>query len=639
MTENEFLEKIEAQLETDMEKVIPLNRIDAFLEKIGKEKLDKSDIKSYAKKFMYMIYDFRRPDKFSRDQIRTLSVIHETFSRLSTVGLSAHVRSECMIHVCSVDQMTYEEFLRLIPNPATLAVINMNPLKGSALLEIDPVISYSIIDRLLGGPGMADNSVSKKDLSEIEQAVIEMVIVNLLRNIGESWKNIIDLKPQLGRLEVNPAFTMIVPPSDMIVLVSMEMSVNGNKGFMNLCLPYLTIEPVIPKLSGKFWYTSHVKKNINHRIEENISDIKMPVKIGIKSSGMSLKKIYNLKKRDMIALPGFDDGEYVMYSGKPVMRLKKNKTENDVFEFSVVHDRVGNDWKTVNDEHVLNKDNDIQDDVSEVTAKFSNAIDKLNYMFSRLSSRQDEILDTLGFMTGNSEDKDVQDVLRPFHSIGKYDIEDILVCLKNELPQTIALILSYLESGKAANIISILPEFLKPEVIKRIALMDRTGPEILKDIERILEKKLSIVSSNSIMTAGGVNAVAEIIDLVDRQTERMIVEKLEKEDPVLAEEIKKRVFVFEDIVLVDEKSIKKIIEASDKDDLAISLKSVGDDVKKKIFSGMKKNDIEEIEKALIDLGPVKVTKIEEAQKRIVDVIRELEVRGEISITRPDEEVK
>ena len=171
-----------------------------------------------------------------------------------TTSLSAQLRTLINVRVASVDQLTYEEFIRSIPNPTTLAIIDMDPLNGSAILEIDPAITFSVIDRLFGGQGQPAKLT--RDLSEIEQSVMENVIVRILSNLRESWGQVVDLRPQLSQIEANPQFAQIVPPTEMVVLVTLETRVGEVEGMVNLCFPYLTIEPIISKLSAHHWYSS-----------------------------------------------------------------------------------------------------------------------------------------------------------------------------------------------------------------------------------------------------------------------------------------------------------------------------------------------------------------------------------------------
>src|SRR4030043_509282 len=237
-----------------MTEILSQDEIDALLTAISTGEVDTTDYSAAKEQKKVKIYDFRRPGKFSKDHIRTLQMMHETFARLTTTALSAQLRALVGVHVASVDQLTYEEFIRSIPNPTTLAVVDMDPLKGSAILEIDPAITFSIIDRLFGGQG--EGAKFSRELTDIEQSVMEGIIVRVLGNLRESWSTVIDLRPRLGGIEVNPQFAGIVPPQEMVVLVTRETKVGEVEGMMNLCIPYLTIEPIISKLSAQDWYSS-----------------------------------------------------------------------------------------------------------------------------------------------------------------------------------------------------------------------------------------------------------------------------------------------------------------------------------------------------------------------------------------------
>lgn len=250
------------------------------------------------------IYDFKRPDKFSKEQIRTVSIMHETFSRLASTSLSAQLRALVHVHVASVDQLTYEEFLRSIPNPTALAVINMDPLKGSAILEIDPAITFSIIDRLFGGTG--ESSKINRELTEIEVAVLEGIVTRLLSNMKEAWSQVIELRARLGQIETNPQFAQIVPPSEMVILVTMETKIEEVEGMMNLCIPYLTIEPIISKLSAQYWYAS-VRRGFTTEnmatLKEKLSHIDVDIVAEVGRVNVSVSAILALKAGDLLRLP------------------------------------------------------------------------------------------------------------------------------------------------------------------------------------------------------------------------------------------------------------------------------------------------------------------------------------------------
>jgi flagellar motor switch protein FliG len=227
--------------------------------------------------------------------------------------------------------------------------------------------------------------------------------------------------------------------------------------------------------------------------------------------------------------------------------------------------------------------------------------------------------------------------VRPFDFIRRTDPAHLLNFIQQEHPQTIALILAYLEPNKASIILQNLPHEVQSDVARRIATMDRTSPEVLREVERVLEKKLSTLSSEDYTTAGGVESIVEILNLVDRASEKQIIEALEDEDPELAEEIKKRMFVFEDIVMLDDRAIQKVMREVDSQELAKALKSVDTEVQDKIFRNMSKRAAGMLKEDMEYMGPVRLKDVEEAQQKIVSIIRHLEDTGEIVVARSGED--
>ena len=236
--------------------------------------------------------------------------MHETFARLTTNSLSGQLRSMVHVHVASVDQLTYEEFIRSIPTPTTLAVINMDPLKGNAILEIDPAVTFSIIDRLFGGTG--EGTKVQRELTDIENSVIEGVIVRILANMREAWTQVIDLRPRLGQIETNPQFAQIVPPSEMVVLVPLETKVGDEEGMMNFCIPYITIEPIISKLSSQFWFSSVRRSSTTQYLgvlKDKLSTVGMDIVAELGSIVVPVRDVLNLRVGDTIRLSNVKVGD------------------------------------------------------------------------------------------------------------------------------------------------------------------------------------------------------------------------------------------------------------------------------------------------------------------------------------------
>ena len=227
--------------------------------------------------------------------------------------------------------------------------------------------------------------------------------------------------------------------------------------------------------------------------------------------------------------------------------------------------------------------------------------------------------------------------VRPFDFIRRTDPAHLLNFIQQEHPQTIALILAYLDPQKASVILQNLPVEIQSDVARRIATMDRTSPDVLREVERVLEKKLSTLSSEDYTAAGGVESIVEILNLVDRSSEKSIIESLEEDDAELAEEIKKRMFVFEDIVLLDDRAIQRVLREVDSQELSKALKSVDVEVQDKVFKNMSKRAAAMLKEDMEFMGPVRLKDVEDAQQKIVASIRRLEDSGEIVIARSGED--
>ena len=223
--------------------------------------------------------------------------------------------------------------------------------------------------------------------------------------------------------------------------------------------------------------------------------------------------------------------------------------------------------------------------------------------------------------------------VKPFEFVRKAEASQILNFIQDEHPQTIALILSYLSPQQAALIMSALPPDRQADVAKRVATMDRTSPDVIKEVERVLETKLSSLVNQDYTVIGGVDAVVEILNAVDRGTEKHIMETLEIEDPELADEIRKKMFVFEDILLLDDRAIQRVLRDVDNNDLAVALKGSTEQVQNAIFNNLSKRLAAMIKEDMEFMGPVRMKDVEEAQQKIVNIIRKLEDSAEIVISR------
>jgi flagellar motor switch protein FliM len=589
------------------------------------------------------IYDFKRPDKFSKDQIRTVAIMHETFARQATAALSSQLFSLAHVHVASVDQLTYEEFIRSIPNPDTIAIVNMDPLKGSAILEISPAVTFAIIDRLFGGQG--EGAKLTRELTDIELSIMAGVVARILGNLREAWTPVIDLHPRLGRIETNPWFAQIVPPSEMIVLVTLVIKVGDVEGMMNFCFPYLTIEPIIPKLSAQYFFSSMKRGGPKPQMAPATVNLNIPVEIYLEGARLSLRDLGGLKRGSLLKIPGYQQGKaFLRMGGRTLFGLKARRggrgkpaaytVVSGISKENMPFLEPAEKKDTPSALEIL--DSGMRDALRELDSKIRESLADMKSSFGALRQKQDEMADQLAFGPQDREaagDEPRAEHAGPFDFLRRADPALVLNFIQQEHPQLIALVLSYLEPLKASTILGGLPQELQPDVARRIGCMGRTSPEVLREVERVLDMRLSTISSEDYTAAGGVEGLVEILNMADRSTERFVVDSLEKKDAELAEQIKRRMFVFEDIVLLDKKDVEKVLKKADMDVLLRAMKAAPEEVVTFILGCVPGEDVEKLKLRLRDLGPVRLHEVERAQQKVVGLIREMEETGEIVVAR------
>lgn len=286
-----------------MAEVLSQDEIDALLSAISTGEMNLEEAKEKEEKKKVKIYDFKRPDKLSKDQLRTIQMIHETFGRLNTTMLSAQLRTAVQIQVISVDQITYEEFIRSIPEFTILSIFDMGSLDGNAILEMNPNIVFAIIDRLFGGPG--ESMDITRELTDIELTVIESVILRLLGNLKESWENVFEVQPRIEQIESNPQFVQIVGPNEMVVIVTFEIKIGGAEGMMNICLPSPLIDPIMPRLSAQYWFSTIKREKTEENIiaiKNRLNKVRVPLIVRVGRTHITLNELLGLKKDDVLVL-------------------------------------------------------------------------------------------------------------------------------------------------------------------------------------------------------------------------------------------------------------------------------------------------------------------------------------------------
>ena len=307
------------------------SEIDALLSAISTGEMNAADMKKEEETRKVKVYDFKRALRFSKDQIRSLTRIHENFARLLTTFFSAQLRSYVQITVASVDQIPFEEFVRSIPNMTLINVFEVPPLDGNILMEINPNIAYSMLDRLMGGTGASHSNVD--NLTEIETKIMTNLFERSFDNLREAWENIAEIDPMLVELEVNPQFLQMISPNETVVVISLNTIIGETTGMINICLPHVVLEPIVPNLSVRYWMQTNTKEMSPEQInmlQQRVRQSSLPVVAELGTTAISVEDLLTLNVGDVLELKQKIDepltvkvGNMPKFTGQPG-KLKKH---------------------------------------------------------------------------------------------------------------------------------------------------------------------------------------------------------------------------------------------------------------------------------------------------------------------------
>ncbi|WP_066507338.1 flagellar motor switch protein FliM [Abyssisolibacter fermentans] len=290
-----------------MTEVLSQSEIDALLNALDSGEVDAHEFREDSEGKKVKPYDFRNPQKMSKDQLRTLEIIHENFGRLLQTFFSGYLRTAVKITVLTVDQYGYSEFSNAISNPAFLTVFKIDPLPGECIMDISSKIAFAIIDRLLGGDG--ENEFVSRPFTEIERILLKKVIKKVLKLFQQAWENIYLFEPEVQKIETNPQFAQIVSPNETIALVTMNVTIGEMEGMINLCIPHLVIESIMEKLTTKSWFSSrstNQQKYGNEIMKKRLKHTKVPVIANFSSTMVTVGDILNIQVGDVIKLDNYN---------------------------------------------------------------------------------------------------------------------------------------------------------------------------------------------------------------------------------------------------------------------------------------------------------------------------------------------
>lgn len=294
--------------------ILSQSEIDALLKQLNSGEYDANELQETTEKKV-TVYDFARPAKFSKDHLRTLVNIFEHYGRLLSTNLPGYLRKNVQVEVMNSEAVIYSEFMNALSNPVLLGVVNFSPLKGNIIIEWAPQLGFAIVDRMLGGAGTTLDIT--REFSEIELAIIERIFANCVNLLREPWKNVLSIEPRLERIETNTQFAQFISPSEMIAIVSINIKIGDVEGLMTVCLPYITLEPIMDKLNTRFWFSTLSDKDPSYEIalESMLKKTAIPVVTELGRSIISVNDFVNLQKGDIIRLNTKIDDELDVYVG------------------------------------------------------------------------------------------------------------------------------------------------------------------------------------------------------------------------------------------------------------------------------------------------------------------------------------
>ncbi|MCH5342364.1 MAG: flagellar motor switch protein FliM, partial [Acetatifactor sp.] len=298
-----------------MGEVLSQNEIDNLLAALSTGELDADQMQGGEEK-QVKNYDFNRPTKFSKEQLRTLEMIFEHYSRLITTNLPVYLRKNVQVTVASSETVTFSEFTNALANPVILGIINFAPLNGSILIDLATNLGYAMLDRMLGGSGLPLEK--SREFSDIEMSIIQKILVMFTQLLRDPWKNVIEVSPVMQRLETNPQFAQVIAPNDMIAIVTLNMKIGDVEGLMNICLPFITLEDVMDKLNTRFWFSTlqeNHDENYEMYIESLIRKVDIPIRAVLGRSTISVSDFMNLQVGDYIRLDSKVDEDMNVFVG------------------------------------------------------------------------------------------------------------------------------------------------------------------------------------------------------------------------------------------------------------------------------------------------------------------------------------
>ncbi|PIC87630.1 flagellar motor switch protein FliM [Sporosarcina sp. P20a] len=310
--------------------VLSQNEIDALLSALSTGEMSAEEMKKEEETRKVRVYDFKRALRFSKDQIRSLTRIHENFARLLTTYFSAQLRTYVQINVMSVDQIPFEEFISSIPNMTLINIFDVSPLEGNILMEVNPNVAYSMLERLMGGFGSSSGKTD--NMTEIETKILTNLFERSFDSLREAWSGLIDIDPYLTEMEVNPQFLQMISPNETVIVISFNIMIGESSGMINMCIPHVVLEPIIPNLSVQYWMQTNKKEPTAEQsiqLERRIKNATLPIVADLGKGQISIEDFLHLQLGDVISLnTSIEEPLTIRIGDKPKFTAQPGKLRN-----------------------------------------------------------------------------------------------------------------------------------------------------------------------------------------------------------------------------------------------------------------------------------------------------------------------
>lgn len=301
-----------------MQEILSQNEIDSLLEALTSGKIDVEEIKHTATPSTSKPYDFRRPNKFSKEHLRSLEMLHQNFARLLTSFFSGYLRAAISVEVASVGQMIYEEFMRSIPSPTVLTIFECSPLEGAAIMETNSQVIFPLIDLMFGGPGTATDKA--RELTDIEMTVIKKLYTQVLEHLAAAWHDLYEIRPEISAIESNPRMQQLYSPNEVVALVTFSVSIDEEpRGLMNLCIPFIVLEPAVSKLSVRQQFLRQAggpKEEETKWIKHWLGFAGLNLEVILGETNITVNDFLQLQKDDVLVLSRRIDQDMELYVEK-----------------------------------------------------------------------------------------------------------------------------------------------------------------------------------------------------------------------------------------------------------------------------------------------------------------------------------